>query len=100
MGKVRRQPGAAKLEEVALKNPNLINAFVAYFVMEWQHVTFDSQGLHGKDQTGRAKFIPDFVQMWGMDECLYQLNSAPRSRGSKDPGGLSFFLAACAYDDE
>lgn len=97
--KQKQQPSPAKLEQIACgRQPELINAFVAYFVFEWQTVTSDENGLHGKDQTGIIRFIPDYIGMYGMDACLDTLHTAPRARDSQGPGRLSYWMRACAYD--
>lgn len=97
---IKRQPEVARLEQIANDNPLLINAFVAYFVLEWQSVASDKRGLHGKDQVGYVCFIPNYVKMWGMDECLERLHNSPSGRGPDDPGGLSLFFHAVVYGNQ
>ena len=71
-----RLPSKAELGQIAENDPLLLNMLVAYFVFEWRSVT-SSDNPHGIDQTGRVRRVPNFVMMWGIDECLHRLLQGP-----------------------
>jgi len=89
---VKTQPPRARLEQTAAENPELINAYVAYFVYEWQEVTASVES-HGTDQCGEIRRVPDYVGILGLDACMRLLREAPNGRGRKGPGGISRWLA-------
>lgn len=90
--RARKQPTAAQLERVAANNPGFINALVAYFVMEWQKVLIGTAPLHGIDQTGEARVVPDYTDMLSVDECIAALRLSPNIRNPNGPGGLTVWL--------
>lgn len=76
------------MEQIATNRPRLLNLLVAYFVMEWQQVR-NGATPHGVDQTGVTCVIPDYVGMWGVDECVALIKDAPATRDAGEPGLLS-----------
>ncbi len=88
----KEQPSRADLMQISCEAPDHINAYFAYFVMEWREVR-NMEELHGQDQCGTLRRVPDYVDMLGMDACLAALAEAPRSRGQEGPGGITFWLA-------
>ena len=88
----KEQPTRVDLEQIACEAPDHINAYFAYFVMEWHGVQIMEE-LHGLDQCDTLRRVPDYVSMIGMDACLAALAEAPKTRGREGPGGISFWLA-------
>lgn len=88
----KRQPDPAELERVAHNRPDLINAFVAYFVFEWQSVKLRGKLMSGRDQVGIVRLVPDYVASTSVDECLNALLCSPRAREHTGPGGISRWL--------
>ena len=86
-----RQPSRAQIEQIAARRPDLLNVLVAYFVMEWRSVR-RYRPLHGRDQDGAVRRVPNYVRAWGVDACVQALREAPAERGPRDPGGLSRWL--------
>lgn len=89
--KSQRQPSPAQLEKLANREPDLINALIAYFVFEWKYIVVQ-EPMHGKDQNGVVCLVPDYIGMWGVDACIQSLRDSPRERTSDEPGGLSRWL--------
>lgn len=86
-----KQPSRAHIERIAARQPELLNLLVAYFVMEWQQVT-NGEVQHGVDQVGVACLVPNYVGMWGVEECVNMLRVAPQKRAPTGPGLLSTWL--------
>lgn len=86
-------PQPADIEKLAAHKPHLINALVAYFVLEWQQITV-TDPMHGLDQMGDSCLVPDYVGMWGLDECLNALKHAPTHRDRTEPGAITRWLDA------
>lgn len=90
MAKTKR-PTKEELGRIAERQPELLNMLVAYFVFEWRSV-LNQQVPTGIDQTGVACRVPDYVRMWGVDQCLHYLLQCPEERTSSSPGFLSEWL--------
>ena len=85
------RPSGVELERIAEQRPALLNALVAYFVMEWKGVII-SNLTHGQDQTGKIRPIPNYMDLWGVDDCIFYLLHSPPIRFARDPGFLSHSL--------
>lgn len=79
------KPNRASIGRLAERQPDLLNPLVAFFVMGWQRV--NTQNLHGVDQVGSVRLIPDYVARLGLDECVHWLLEAPPER---DDAALDF----------
>tara|TARA_R110000803_G_scaffold20201_14_gene52274 strand:- start:199 stop:444 length:246 start_codon:yes stop_codon:yes gene_type:complete len=65
---------------MAEENPLMLNAYVAFFVMGWARVAGTYHPMHGIDQEGKARMVPNYVDSWGVDACMHYLRLAPESR--------------------
>ena len=92
MSGIKTQPSRKELERIAAVKPDLINALVAYFVMEWRGV-ITADPMHGEDQCGDVCLVPDYVKMWGIDACIEALRLSPTTRGPLEPGGITSWIA-------
>jgi hypothetical protein len=86
-----KRPTKYQIGRIAETRPELLNALVAYFVMEWRGIVM-AKPPHGKDQTGLASMIPDYVRWWGVDRCVHYLLRSPKNRTVKTRGYLSEWL--------
>ena len=88
----KHQPDPERLMRLVRKTPHVLNAYLAYFYFEWQEVHADKEGLHGRDASGMARRIPNYVSGWGIELCLELLTMSPKARAPHEPGGLSTTL--------
>lgn len=73
------KPSKATIGRMAERQPELLNPLVAFFVFGWQGVII-TQPMHGCDQTGTARMLPDYVGLIGVDQCVSWLLEAPQVR--------------------
>lgn len=85
--------------QLAERDPGLLNALIAYFVFEWERVIRTSP-LHGEDQLGCKRVVPDYVEMFGVDQCVSYLLAAPRERRDGAPGFISEWLHDAAGEED
>ena len=72
------RPTKAVLARLAERQPELLNPLVAYFCFGWTQITLQ-QPMHGKDQVNHVRLIPNYVGMFGVDECFHMLFTCPSS---------------------
>ena len=75
-----RKPSKASIGRLAERSPHLLNPLVAFFVMGWERVFVTTTPMHGIDQTGKARLVPNYVGTWGVDRCVHYLLAAPAER--------------------
>lgn len=75
-----KKPAKAVIGKLAERSPHLLNPLVAFFVMGWERVFVSAQPMHGIDQTGKARLLPNYVGMLGLDACVHYLLAAPDER--------------------
>lgn len=80
MSSHHRKPSRGLIGRLAEQRPHLLNPLVAFFVMGWTRVHATSTPLHGQDQTGTTRLVPDYVELLGVDECVSLLLAAPEER--------------------
>lgn len=73
------KPTKAAIGRIAEVQPHLLNALVAFFVMGWRRVIV-SQPMHGVDQAGHTRLLPNYVGTWGVDACVHYILAAPEER--------------------
>lgn len=78
-----KKPSAATIGRLAERQPEMLNPLVAFFVMGWQKV-FVTVPMHGKDQTGVGRVIPNYVKLLGLDACVSYLLAAPLERDGEN----------------
>lgn len=91
------KPSRAALGRLAEKRPDALNPLVAFFVMGWDKVIL-STPMHGVDQTGTSRMLPDYVKSWGVNMCVHYILRAPDSRHDGEDF-ITEWLAEIAYDD-
>lgn len=89
-----QKPAASALVEIARSQPELLNALVAYFVFEWR--AFRQDQRHGEDQNGVVRRVPNYLRMWGLEDCIYYLFKSPQERAPDDPGFITEWLKSNA----
>lgn len=75
-----KKPDKATIGRLAERSPHLLNPLVAFFVMGWERVFVSAHPMHGIDQTGKARLLPNYVAGWGLDRCVHYLLEAPARR--------------------
>lgn len=85
------RPSPVQVEQIAFRQPALLNLLVAYFVLEWQRVT-NGRRPHGRDQCGEARLIPNYVRIWGKDQCVTAIQQSPKTRNAGEPGFITEWL--------
>lgn len=86
------RPDNARIEQIAHRNPTLLNPLYAYFVMGWMSVKIGTALVphSGTDFCGITRRVPDYVRALGVDSVVWALNYSPETRGPADPCGLDF----------
>lgn len=84
------RPDNARIEQLAARNPNLLNPLYAYFVMGWMSVKIGTALVphSGTDFEGKTRRVPDFVSCLGVDSVVWALIYSPETRGPADSCGL------------
>lgn len=90
MSTTHKKPTRAAIGRMAECSPHLLNPLVAFFVLGWRKV-FLAVPMHGVDQTGKMRLLPDYVMLWGIDECVHELLKAPEERGGDGTDSLSLW---------
>jgi hypothetical protein len=75
-----KKPSKAAIGRIAERSPHLLNPLVAFFVMGWERVFISTCPMHGIDQAGKARLLPDYAGMLGIDACVHYLLAAPPER--------------------
>lgn len=52
--------------------PDMLNVHVALHVMGWREVIL-AVPMHGRDQVGQARLLPNYALTWGINRCVHYL---------------------------
>ena len=91
-----KKPTLATIGKLAETKPHLLNPLVAFFVLGWRKV-FISVPMHGVDQAGVTRLLPNYVALWGLDSCVHYLREAPEVRDG-DNDTLSVWAKEIAHN--
>ena len=88
------RPDNVRIEQIAARNPKLLNPLFAYFVMGWLSVTIGTNLLPhtGMDPEGKRRKVPDYVESLGVDSVVWALIYSPETRGPADEAGIDLLL--------
>lgn len=95
---LKRMPTRWQLGKLAEERPHVLNVLVAFFCFEWRGI-FTGAPLHGLDQLGEARKVPNYVSRWGLDATIHYLLRAPQRRDPEGPGLLSEIFNGDQDDD-
>jgi hypothetical protein len=93
-----KKPTKAVIGRLAERQPELLNPLVAFFVFGWQKV-FVAVPMHGVDQAGVTRILPNYVYRLGINACVSYLLAAPDVRDG-DNDSLSTWCARAGWEKD
>lgn len=59
-----------ELERIAATEPRRLDAMLAVRVFGWRKVLIGAYPVHGYDQVGTIRLLPQWTRHWGVDQCI------------------------------